>query len=185
MATTARRGGVLALESTAASTEDRFLRESLLMVIDGTDQELTRQILELEIDAFAAKQEQLAKIFEKAGGYSPTMGIIGTVMGLIKVLSDLQDPNKLGPSIAVAFTATLYGVVTANLIYLPLASKIKSKTQDQVQLMEMQMEGIMALQAGENPQLVRKKLVSFLQIDSSRQAIEKAAEKVTEDATGA
>ncbi|MFD0714988.1 flagellar motor protein [Paenibacillus sp. GCM10027626] len=165
MATVARRQGVLALENATNEIEDPFLRNGLLMVVDGTDPELTKQILEMEIDALERKREQQAKIFEAAGGYAPTMGIVGTVMGLIHVLSNLSDPGSLGPSIAVAFTATLYGVASANIIYLPLASKIKSASSEQILFMEMMLEGILALQAGENPQLIRKKLTSFMSIE--------------------
>ncbi|MBW7474955.1 flagellar motor protein [Paenibacillus oenotherae] len=165
MATIARREGVLALENQAVEVEVPFLRNGLLMVVDGTDPELTREILELEIDAMERKREGQAKIFEAAGGYAPTMGIIGTVMGLIHVLSNLSDPGTLGPSIAVAFTATLYGVASANVIYLPLASKIKMNTQEHVQMLELMLEGILGLQAGENPQLIRKKLTSFMLLE--------------------
>ncbi|CAH1192731.1 Chemotaxis protein PomA [Paenibacillus plantiphilus] len=165
MATIARREGVLALENQAVEVDVPFLRNGLLMVVDGTDPELTRQILELEIDAVERKREGQAKIFEAAGGYAPTMGIIGTVMGLIHVLGNLADPGALGPSIAVAFTATLYGVASANVIYLPLASKIKTNTQEHVQLLELMLEGILGLQAGENPQLIRKKLTSFMLLE--------------------
>lgn len=164
LAVVARREGVLALENQALEHPNTFLREGLIMVVDGTDPELTRQILELEIDSAERSREQQAKIFEAAGGYSPTMGIIGTVMGLIHVLGNLSDPSALGPSIAVAFTATLYGVASANVIYLPIASKIKARAEEEVQLLEMTLEGILAVQAGENPQLIRKKLVSFMSI---------------------
>ncbi|MGG2197754.1 MULTISPECIES: flagellar motor protein [Paenibacillus] len=162
MATVARREGVLALEQRAQENENPFLRDGLMMVVDGTDPELTRQILELEIDALENHHEGWAKMFEAAGGYAPTMGIIGTVMGLIHVLGNLDDPGSLGPAIAVAFTATLYGVGSANLILLPIASKIKVRSADQVAEMELMLEGILALQAGENPQLIKKKLSSFL-----------------------
>jgi chemotaxis protein MotA len=165
MALMARREGVLSLEADVHAQPIRFLREGLIMVIDGTDPELTRQILEMDIDAMERKREQQAKIFESAGAYSPTMGIIGTVMGLIHVLGNLADPSSLGPSIAVAFTATLYGVASANIIYLPIATKIKARLQDEVRLMEMMLEGILAVQAGENPQLIRKKLLSFMSVD--------------------
>ncbi|MBW7459060.1 MotA/TolQ/ExbB proton channel family protein, partial [Paenibacillus sepulcri] len=149
--------------------EEPFLRNGLLMVVDGTDPELTNQILELEINAVEREREQQAKIFETAGGFAPTMGIIGTVMGLIHVLSNLSDPSSLGPSIAVAFTATLYGVASANLIYLPLATKIKTNTHERIQLMELMLEGVLALQAGENPQLIRKKLNSFMLLEPEDQ----------------
>lgn len=165
MATLARRGGVLALETHAGKIDERFLRDGVLMVVDGTDPDLTREILELEIAAMERRHEQQAKIFESAGGYAPTMGIIGTVMGLINVLGDLNEPGSLGSSIAVAFTATLYGVASANVLYLPIASKIKARSQERIQRMEMMMEGILGLQAGDNPQLIRKKLQSFLVVD--------------------
>ncbi|MFD0870511.1 Chemotaxis protein MotA [Chlamydia abortus] len=162
MATIARREGVLALEQRAVEYHDPFLKDGLMMVIDGTDPELTRQILELEMDALEARHEGYAKIFESAGGFAPTMGIVGTVMGLIHVLGSLSDPDSLGPAIAVAFAATLYGVATANVAYLPIANKIKVRSKEQISTMELMLEGILALQAGENPQLIRKKLTSFL-----------------------
>lgn len=168
MATVARREGVLALEQRAQETDNPFMRDGLLMVVDGTDPELTRQILELEIDAMENHHEGWAKIFEAAGGYAPTMGIIGTVMGLIHVLGNLENPASLGPAIAVAFTATLYGVGSANLILLPIGSKIKIRSAEQVAEMELMLEGILALQAGENPQLIKKKLYSFLHQDHKK-----------------
>lgn len=162
MAGVARREGVLALEQRAQEHPNPFLKEGLMMVVDGTDPELTRQILELEMDALEHHHEGYAKIFEAAGGYAPTMGIIGTVMGLIHVLGNLSDPNSLGPAIAVAFTATLYGVSSANVIYLPIANKIKVRSKQSISEMELMLEGILALQAGENPQLIKKKLTSFI-----------------------
>jgi len=166
-ATVARREGVLALESLIADHPDEFLREGLQMVVDGTDPELTRQILEAEIDALEEKLEHQAKIFESAGGYAPTMGIIGTVMGLIHVLSNLSDPGALGPAIAVAFTATLYGVASANLVFLPIASKLRARTEELVKTCELMLEGILSIQAGEHPSLIRKKLMAFMLLKES------------------
>lgn len=180
MATVARRNGVLALESEVNELKEPFLRNGLLMVIDGTDPELTREIMELEIDAMERKREQQAKIFEAAGGYAPTMGIIGTVMGLIHVLSNLSDPGSLGPSIAVAFTATLYGVASANVFYLPIASKIKTASMEQVQMLELMVEGVLALQAGENPQLIRKKLTSFMLLEQENPRAKKVGTNAAE-----
>lgn len=168
MATVARREGVLALEQRAQEHPNDFLRDGLMMVVDGTDPELTRQILELEMDALEHHHEGWAKIFEAAGGFAPSMGIIGTVMGLIHVLGNLSDPGALGPAIAVAFTATLYGVSSANVIYLPIAQKIKIRSKEQISDMELMLEGILALQAGENPQLIKKKLYSFLHQDQKK-----------------
>ncbi|EHQ64165.1 MotA/TolQ/ExbB proton channel [Paenibacillus dendritiformis C454] len=162
LSTVARREGMLSLEDTVQRHENEYLRSGMMMVIDGTEPELVKQMLELEMDAIAEKHEGYAKIFEAAGGFAPTMGILGTVMGLIHVLGSLNDPSMLGPSIAVAFTATLYGVATANVIYLPIASKIKERSADDIRIMEMMEYGILAVQAGENPQIVRKKLSSFL-----------------------
>ncbi|MFD1776573.1 flagellar motor protein [Paenibacillus rhizophilus] len=163
MALLSRRSGVLSLEPRAEAHPDPFTREGLQLIVDGTDPGQVRQILELEMDAAELKHEGYAKIFEAAGGYAPTMGIIGTVMGLIRVLGNLTDPSHLGPSIAVAFTATLYGVASANLLLLPIASKIKARSQLRLHGMEMLLVGILAVQNGDHPQLVRKKLASFLQ----------------------
>lgn len=162
LATVARRGGVLMLEKQAEVHPDAFTREGLLLIVDGADPEQVKQILELEMDALESKHEGYAKIFEAAGGYAPTMGIIGTVMGLIRVLGNLTDPSNLGASIAVAFAATLYGVAIANLILLPIASKIKSRSQSQLHSMEMLLVGILSLQNGDHPLLMRKKLNSFI-----------------------
>lgn len=167
MSVIARRDGLLALEQRASDDEDPFLQEGIQMVIDGTDPEMARQIMELEIHAAEQKHEGYAKIFESAGGYAPTMGIIGTVMGLIHVLGSLQDPTGLGPSIAVAFTATLYGVASANIIFLPIASKIKARAEEEIQRMELALEGILAIQNGEHPLIVRKKLAAFTNKDAA------------------
>ncbi|MBC8080637.1 MAG: flagellar motor protein [Gorillibacterium sp.] len=168
MATVARREGVLALEQRAQEHTNPFLKEGLLMVVDGTDPELTRQILELEMDALESKHDGYAKMFDAAGGYAPTIGIIGTVLGLVHVLGNLTDPDSLGPKIAVAFVATLYGVAAANLLFLPIGNKIKMRSKEQISDMELMLEGILGLQAGENPQLIKKKLNSFLQDKGSK-----------------
>ncbi|GAA3412725.1 flagellar motor protein [Paenibacillus hodogayensis] len=167
MAVIARREGVLALEDRAQQHPNPFLRDGLQMVVDGTDPDLIRNILEVEIESKEKLYAGYTKIFEAAGGYAPTMGIIGTVMGLIHVLSNLSDPESLASAIAVAFTATLYGVASANVIYLPIASKIKARSEEHIAEMDMMLEGILSLQAGENPQLIQKKLTSFLQLETS------------------
>jgi chemotaxis protein MotA len=176
MATVARREGVLALEQRAQEHTNPFLKEGLMMVVDGTDPDLTRQILELEMDALAHQHESFAKIFESAGAIAPTMGIIGTVMGLIHVLGNLANPDNLGPAIAVAFTATLYGVSSANVAYLPIAAKIKIRSKEQISERELMLEGILALQAGENPQLIKKKLTSFIHKKADKNKVEVGGE---------
>ncbi|AIW41900.1 MULTISPECIES: flagellar motor protein [Paenibacillus] len=182
MAATSRRSGVLALERTSSEHPNAFLREGLQLVIDGTEQEQIKQILELELDAIEHKHEGYAKIFESAGGYAPTMGIIGTVMGLIHVLGSLTEPTALGPSIAVAFIATLYGVASANLIFLPIASKIRAASESEIITMDLLLQGILAIQNGENPKLVRKKLEFFIR---SEQNIDRKPPRrsLTEDAS--
>ncbi|ASR45662.1 motility protein A [Paenibacillus kribbensis] len=168
MAATSRRSGVLALERISSEHPNAFLREGLQLVIDGTEQEQIKQILELELDTIEQKHEGYAKIFESAGGYAPTMGIIGTVMGLIHVLGSLTEPTALGPSIAVAFIATLYGVASANLIFLPIASKIRACSEREISTMELLLQGILAIQNGENPKLVRKKLEFFIRSEQNQ-----------------
>ena len=161
MSMLARREGVLALEHKVMEHSNDFLKNGIQMVVDGTDQPVVQQIMELEIDAIEQKHDHYAKIFESAGAYAPTMGIIGTVMGLVQVLGSLTDPTELGPSIAVAFIATLYGVASANLIFLPIASKIRAKSEEETSILEMLLEGILSVQNGENALLVRKKLETY------------------------
>ncbi|MBD7968910.1 flagellar motor protein [Paenibacillus gallinarum] len=161
MSMLARREGVLALEHKVMEHSNDFLKNGIQMVVDGTDQPVVQQIMELEIDAKEQKHDHYAKIFESAGAYAPTMGIIGTVMGLVQVLGSLTDPTELGPSIAVAFIATLYGVASANLIFLPIASKIRAKSEEETSTLEMLLEGVLSVQNGENALLVRKKLETY------------------------
>jgi len=158
----ARREGLLSLESHLHEIDNDFMRRGLQLVIDGTDPELTRNMLEMEIAAYEQSQHLGVEIFNAAGGFAPTMGIIGTVMGLVHVLGNLSDPDSLGPAIAVAFIATLYGVATANLLWIPFGTKLKVKTARQVSLMELILEGILSVQAGENPRVIREKLLTFL-----------------------
>lgn len=163
MSTQARRNGVLVLEESASKHHNPFVRDGIMLVVDGNDPGIIKDMLDIDMDAVEYKYDGYAKIFEAAGGYAPTMGIIGTVMGLIHVLSNLNDPSMLSSSIAVAFTATLYGVATANVIYLPIATKIRMRSSQHIREMEMVQCGVLAIQAGENPQIIRKKLTAYLQ----------------------
>ncbi len=162
LAQVARREGLLALEEEANKLEDLFLKKGLLLVVDGIDAEVVETVLTTDIQALRERHEAGYGILEAMGGYAPTMGIIGTVMGLIHVLSSLEDPSKLGPAIAVAFVATLYGVASANLLWLPLATKLKAKSKHEVFLRELALQGLLAVQAGDNPRIVREKLEAFL-----------------------
>ena len=158
----ARREGLLSLESHLPEIENDFMRRGLQLVIDGTDPELTRNMLEMEIASYEQGQNLGVEIFNSAGGFAPTMGIIGTVMGLVHVLGNITDPDTLAPAIASAFIATLYGIATANLLWIPFATKIKTKASRQVSHMELILEGILSVQAGENPRVIREKLLTFL-----------------------
>lgn len=162
LAEKARREGLLSLEEEEASLESPFIKKGVALVVDGTDPELITAILEIEISAMEKRHGEVQGILEAAGGYSPTMGILGTVMGLVTVLSHLDEPEKLGGGVAVAFVATLYGVMFANLVYLPLAGKLKQQTHEEVMLRRMMLEGILSVQAGENPRVVQEKLLGFL-----------------------
>jgi chemotaxis protein MotA len=162
LAEKARREGLLSLEQEAENVEDKFMRQGLQLVVDGTDPQLTRNILETEMYSVEQRHKSGIDIFEAAGGYAPTMGIIGTVMGLVHVLGNLMNPDELGPAIAVAFIATLYGVCSANLLWLPIATKLKNKSHKERLIREMVLEGILSIQAGESPMIIREKLLAFL-----------------------
>jgi chemotaxis protein MotA len=174
----ARREGFLSLEDFLPNIENQFLVRGLQMVIDGTEPELTRDILEREIEVFEKNELIGYEMFMTAGGFAPTMGIIGTVMGMVTVLSNLSSPEELGGSIAVAFLATLYGISSANILFIPFANKIKMRVNSEVFMMEMIEEGILSIQNGENPRLIREKLSIFLPAESHRRPSHSTAEKV-------
>jgi chemotaxis protein MotA len=161
----ARREGLLALDAQTGEIEDDFTRKGLQLVVDGSDPELVREVLEAEIDGMIARHHSGAGPFEKAGGFAPTMGIIGTVMGLVHVLENLSAPATLGPSISGAFIATLMGVGSANVVYLPIANRLKALSAAEVELRTLTLDGILAVQAGDNPRVVAEKLGSFVPPD--------------------
>ncbi|CQB51999.1 MotA/TolQ/ExbB proton channel [Syntrophomonas zehnderi OL-4] len=161
----ARREGLLSLESQLSTIENQFMARGLQLVIDGTDPDLTRSMLEMEIEAFENGEKVGYDMFNAMGGFAPTMGIIGTVMGMVNVLANLTNPDDLGPKIAVAFMATLYGIASANLLWIPFGTKIKVKTGRDILLMEMILEGILSIQAGENPRVIKEKLLTFLPVE--------------------
>ncbi|MCE5314757.1 MAG: flagellar motor protein [Armatimonadota bacterium] len=158
----ARREGVLALEEAANKISNRFMRKGIELVVDGTPSVMVREILETEIVAMQERHKVGETIFSTLGGFSPTLGIIGTVMGLISMLAKLNEPGSMGHAIAAAFVATLYGVGFANLIYLPIAGKLKSKTADEVLAYEMVIEGVMSIQSGDNPRIVETRMMAYL-----------------------
>lgn len=175
LASIARRDGVLALEGKLAEVQDRFLKKALSYVVDGVDASVTRSSLEAAIDAEHQENMQGAKVWEAAGGYSPTIGIIGAVLGLIHVMENLSDPSKLGGGIAVAFVATVYGVATANLVYLPVANKLKRKLGIAMERKVVITEGVLAIQEGLNPRVLEEKLRALIGEEAPPKQAEKKA----------
>ncbi|HKZ15119.1 MAG TPA: flagellar motor protein [Solirubrobacterales bacterium] len=174
LAEKARREGLLALEGGVADLDDDFTRKGLQLVVDGTEPEVILQVLENEIDGASGRAAADRAIFEKAGGFAPTMGILGTVLGLVHVLQNLDQPSTLGPAISGAFIATLYGVASANVVFLPVASKLHAIADAETSLRELTIEGLLAIQAGDNPRVVADKLEAFVPPEERRAA--KAAE---------
>jgi chemotaxis protein MotA len=162
LADKARREGLLGLEEDSKKINDKFLQKGIMMVVDGVDPEQVKAILETTVEQMRARHKLGISFFTSAGGFAPTFGILGTVMGLISVLKQLDNPSALGESIASAFLATLWGLMTANLIYLPIAGKLKAKSEEETRNRYMQLEGILSIQAGENPRIVGDKLNAFL-----------------------
>ncbi len=160
-ATKARKNGLVSLETEALAIPDPFLRKALTLAVDGTDLQELRNMMQLEIDMTDGRAVAEAKVFESAGGYSPTIGIIGAVMGLIQVMKNLANIDEVGHGIAVAFVATVYGVGLANILLLPAANKIKSRIECDTELKELKLEGVVAIVEGLNPKLIRSKLDAY------------------------
>ncbi len=160
LAELARRDGLLALEGRQSG--DAFLNRAVMLVVDGTAPETTKDVLLKDVEAMEARHEQSSAVFTTMGGFAPTMGILGTVMGLVMVLGNLENPEDLGHSIAVAFLATLYGVGSANLFFLPLAAKLKLMSKMEVEERLMVVEGALAIQAGDNPRVLKEKLLAYI-----------------------
>jgi len=174
LAETARREGILKLENMVEELENDFLKQGINLVVDGTDYEVTKAILSTELELMAERHSTGAKFFDTAGGYAPTMGIIGTVMGLVHVLGQLSDTANLGAAIAVAFLATFYGVATANVFWLPISAKLKLRSNSEMIAREIIMEGVLAIQAGESPRIIEDRLKSFLPPNERQKSDEKA-----------
>lgn len=157
-----RREGLLALESHLNQQKDPFVKKGLQLLVDGADPERLRELLEVEIASFEEEMRLSAKIWEAAGGYSPTIGILGAVMGLIHVMENLSDPAKLGAGIATAFVATIYGVGLANLVYLPMANKLKYHIGRLVVAKEMVVDGLVGIAVGDNPRIIESRLRGYI-----------------------
>ena len=162
-ATQARKNGIVSLESQASAIADPFLKKALGLAVDGIEPAKIRDIMELEIVLFEQHAEAESKVFEAAGGYAPTIGIIGAVLGLIQVMKNLANIDEVGRGIAVAFVATVYGVASANIFFLPAAAKLKARAHDIVQTRELMLEGILGIAEGINQKLIKIKLEAYLE----------------------
>ena len=170
----ARKEGIVSLDRQLESIKEPFLRKSLMLAVDGTEPQELRKMMELELDNQAEHEERIPQVFEAAGGFSPTIGIIGAVLGLIQVMQHLDNIDEVGRGIAVAFVATIYGVGAANLLFLPSAGKLKIRMRTEHQMREMMLEGVVSILEGLNPRMVETKLQGFLADSSSSQKSEKA-----------
>ncbi len=158
----ARREGLLSLEGEIHERDDPFLAKGVRLVVDGTDSAVVREILETEVELMEERHRVGESIYTTMAGFSPTLGIIGTVIALVNMMMKLDDPSKLGYMLAAAFIATLYGVALANLVFLPFANKLRARSQEEVLLRQVVIEGVLAIQAGENPRVIEEKLRAFL-----------------------
>jgi chemotaxis protein MotA len=158
----ARKEGLLSLDGELSKIQDPFLKESLMLAIDGTNVDDLRRMMELQLDFRAEKDERVPKVFEAAAGFSPTIGILGAVLGLIQVMQHLQDINEVGKGIAVAFVATIYGVGAANLLFLPWAGKLKLRIRERQVVQEMTLEAVLSIMIGMNPRALELQLFSYL-----------------------
>jgi chemotaxis protein MotA len=181
-ATIARKNGIVSLESQASSIQDPFLKKALGLAVDGIEPAKIRDIMELEIVLFEQNAEAEAKVFEAAGGYSPTIGIIGAVLGLIQVMKNLANIDEVGRGIAVAFVATVYGVASANIFFLPAASKLKARAHEVVRTRELMLEGILGIAEGINQKLIKIKLEAYLENNTPSKKAKKSPAAAAEPA---
>ncbi len=158
----ARKSGIVSLDGELKNIKDPFLKQALTLAVDGTESSEVRKIMQLELDNRSEIEEKIPAVFEAAGGYSPTVGIIGAVLGLIQVMKNLSDIDEVGRGIATAFVATIYGVAVANLICLPAAGKLKFRHREEVMIKEMMLEGVISILEGMNPRMIETKLRTFL-----------------------
>jgi chemotaxis protein MotA len=159
---TARREGLLAIDREVSNIDDTFFRTGMEMVVDGTEPELIRSVMETELSYLTQRHQKGQQIFMTLGTYAPAFGMLGTLMGLIAMLTKLDDPTQIGGGMAVALITTFYGALTANLIYLPIAGKLKNRSNEELLLKELILEGVLAIQFGEHPNTIKRKLLNFV-----------------------
>ena len=162
LANIARKEGLLALEEAGENIHDQFLKKGILLIVDGTDPELVRNILETELTFMEERHREGQGLFDAMGTYAPAFGMIGTLIGLINMLASLDDPSSVGPKMAVALVTTFYGSVLANLLFIPIANKLRGRSKSEIMLKELLVEGLLSIQAGENPRIIEEKLLTFL-----------------------
>lgn len=172
-----RKDGLLSLEDEVSEYEDEFLKKGVQLVIDGTEPEILEEILELEIENTQRRHKIGQDIFSTWGELSPAFGMIGTLIGLIIMLADLEEPSAIGSGMATALITTFYGSLFANLIFLPIASNLKSKTEEEMMMREMMLEGVLALQSGVNPRIIEQRLISYLSPQQKKSRLEKENNK--------
>jgi chemotaxis protein MotA len=158
----ARREGILSLEQEASEVEDTFLQSGIELAVDGTEPELIREILSTDLDKIETRHKFGQGIFSTMGNYAPAFGMIGTLIGLVQMLRAMDDPSAIGPGMAVALLTTFYGCILANLIFIPIAGKLKSRSGEELLIKELMIEGILSIQSGDNPRIVEQRLKSFL-----------------------
>ena len=166
----ARRDGIVSLDSKLDEVKDPFLKKALMLAVDGTDPQELRKMMELDLDNQMDHSEKVAQVFEAAGGFAPTIGIIGAVLGLIQVMQHLQNIDEVGRGIAVAFVATIYGVGSANLLFLPSAGKLKIKSHEELVYKEMTLEGVISILEGMNPRMIETKMLGYLRVQPAEKA---------------
>ena len=169
----ARREGILALERHMEEIEDEFLAKGIQLAVDGTEPELMRNILTTELDYLEKRHASGASIFATAGALAPAFGMIGTLIGLVLMLQTMSDPSTIGPKMAIALITTFYGALAANLVFIPLTGKLKRRSEEEVLVKEMMIEGILSIQSGDNPRIVEQKLTSFISPKMRRAIVEK------------
>jgi chemotaxis protein MotA len=179
----ARKEGIVSLDAEVEKIQNPFLKKSLMLAVDGTEPQELQKMMELELDNQAEHEEHIPKVFESAGGFAPTVGIIGAVLGLIQVMQHLDNINEVGRGIAVAFVATIYGVGAANLFFLPASGKIKMRIRQEQVVREMMLEGVISILEGMNPRMIETKLLGFFVEANRKGPSEKSAAKPA--ATGA
>ncbi|MBW1711691.1 MAG: motility protein A [Deltaproteobacteria bacterium] len=172
-ATKARREGILALESSISDVNDEFLRKGLQLTVDGLEPQAIEEILQTEIDYVEARHKLGADIFQTMGTFAPALGMIGTLIGLVQMLQSMDDPSSIGPAMAVALLTTFYGAMMANILFLPMAGKLRKRSQEEVMVKEMALNGILSIARGDNPRILEQRLHSFVPPDQRQSAFSK------------